>query len=195
VQLRTENRSTTAYNLVGFQTNLTFPEQRRVFGMIPGLQQVSFLRYGVMHRNTFVDSPRLLDSDLSLRSRPRVHIAGQLAGTEGYLEAAAGGLVSALGLIRKRLGRPPLRLPVETALGSLLAYVTDPDTGPFQPMHVNFGLLPPLDPPIRGKRERHVAYAARGSAALDSWLAAAGDLEVPAVRTMTDAIASEQVRS
>lgn len=190
VQLRAENRDGTAYNLVGFQTNLTFAEQRRVFGMIPGLGNASFLRYGVMHRNTFVDSPRLLDPDLSLRTLPRVRIAGQLAGTEGYLEAAACGLVAALGIVRRGLGQPPLRLPRETATGSLLAYATDPDTRPFQPMHVNFGLLPPLDPPVRGKRERYAAYSARGSVALGSWLAKAGGLEVAAVRAKTGAIAS-----
>jgi methylenetetrahydrofolate--tRNA-(uracil-5-)-methyltransferase len=193
VQLRAENRGATAYNLVGFQTNLTFAEQRRIFGMIPGLEAAPFLRYGVMHRNTFVDSPRLLGPDLALRDRPRVRIAGQLAGTEGYLEAVAGGLVSALGVVRKRLGGSPLRLPDQTALGSLLAYATDPDTRPFQPMHVNFGLLPALEPPVRGKHERHAAYAARGSAALDSWLADAGELEVPKVCARAHAVAREPV--
>lgn len=182
VQLRAENRDGTAYNLVGFQTNLTFPEQRRVFGMIPGLAGATFLRYGVMHRNTFVDAPRLLAPDLSVRSTPRIRIAGQLAGTEGYLEAAASGLVAALGVVRGRAEGPPLVLPSDTALGSLLAYATDPATDPYQPMHVNFGLLPPMEPPIKGKRERYAAYAARGDASLRAWLAGAGDLGVPAVR-------------
>jgi methylenetetrahydrofolate--tRNA-(uracil-5-)-methyltransferase len=193
VQLRAENRARTAYNLVGFQTNLTFAEQRRVFGMIPGLERASFLRYGVMHRNTFVDSPRLLDPDLSLRSFPRVRVAGQLAGTEGYLEAAACGLVAALGVVTRDSGRPSLRLPRETAIGSLLAYATDPDTHPFQPMHVNFGLLPPLDRPVRGKRERYAAYAARGGVALDAWLSEADDLGVEPVRASVDRLAMRPV--
>jgi methylenetetrahydrofolate--tRNA-(uracil-5-)-methyltransferase len=185
VQLRAENRACTAYNLVGFQTNLTFPEQRRVFGMIPGIGAAPFLRYGVMHRNTFVDAPRLLRTDLALRSDPRVRIAGQLAGTEGYLEAAASGLVAALGLIGARGGASaaPLRLPEVAALGALLAYATDPDTTPYQPMHVNFGLMPPLEPPVKGKRERAAAYAARGASAMAQWLAAAQDLGFDAVRS------------
>jgi methylenetetrahydrofolate--tRNA-(uracil-5-)-methyltransferase len=183
VQLRPESRDSTAYNLVGFQTNLTFAEQTRVFRLIPGLERAEFLRYGVMHRNTFLDAPRLLTGDLALRSCPRVRIAGQLAGTEGYLEAAGGGLIAALGIVRARRSGLPVVLPRETALGSLLAYATDPTTSPYQPMHVNFGLLPPLIPPVRGKRERYAAYAERGDSALEVWLdAAAGGLELPAVR-------------
>lgn len=170
VQLRPENREGTAYNLVGFQTNLRFGEQERVFRMIPGLQRAEFLRYGVMHRNTFLDAPRLLTGDLALRSEPRIRIAGQLAGTEGYLEAAAGGLVAALGLLRARSGGPAVQLPRETALGALLSYATDPDTEPYQPMHVNFGLVPPLEPHIRNKQARHAALAERGAAALAAWL-------------------------
>jgi methylenetetrahydrofolate--tRNA-(uracil-5-)-methyltransferase len=185
VQLRAENRACTAYNLVGFQTNLTFPEQRRVFGMIPGIRTVPFLRYGVMHRNTFVDAPRLLRGDLALRSDPRVRIAGQLAGTEGYLEAAASGLIAALGLVRARADAQatPLRLPETTALGALLAYATAPDTTPYQPMHVNFGLMPPLDPPVKGKRERAAAYASRGALALAHWVEGSADLGIAAVRS------------
>jgi len=189
VQLRAENRAGTAYNLVGFQTNLTFGEQRRVFGMIPGLEQATFLRYGVMHRNTFVDAPRLLNADLSLRSDPRIRIAGQLSGTEGYLEAAASGLVAALGLVSRRESPSAgLSLPVESALGALLGYATDPETSPYQPMHVNFGILPPLDPPVRGKRERAAAYAARGATAMSAWLADSSLLGIDAVR---HALASE----
>ncbi|HEY5506680.1 MAG TPA: methylenetetrahydrofolate--tRNA-(uracil(54)-C(5))-methyltransferase (FADH(2)-oxidizing) TrmFO [Coriobacteriia bacterium] len=186
VQLRAENRAGTAYNLVGFQTNLTFPEQRRVFGMIPGLKSATFLRYGVMHRNTFVDSPRLLRSDLALRSEPRIRIAGQLAGTEGYLEAAASGLVAALGIVTARDsgGLPPLALPLTSAFGALLGYATDPATTPYQPMHVNFGLMPPLDPPVRGKRERAAAYAGRGSDAITAWVETAGALGIHDVRAL-----------
>jgi methylenetetrahydrofolate--tRNA-(uracil-5-)-methyltransferase len=189
VQLRAENRAGTAYNLVGFQTNLTFPEQRRVFGMIPGLGSGAFFRYGVMHRNTFVDAPRLLRSDLSLRADPRIRIAGQLAGTEGYLEAAASGLVAALGLVaaREGAGQPPLALPLTSAFGALLGYATDPDTTPYQPMHVNFGLMPPLVPPVRNKRERAAAYAARGSDAMASWVESAAALGIGEVRALVAA--------
>ena len=163
VQLRPENAAGTAYNLVGFQTNLTFPEQRRVFGMIPGLGGADFLRYGVMHRNTFIDAPRLLDDTLAVRATPRVRIAGQLAGTEGYLEAAAGGLVAALGVVAARNGTEPLHLPPTTAFGALLAYATDPATTAYQPMHVNYGIVPPLAQRVRGKQERYAAYSARAS--------------------------------
>lgn len=170
VQLRPENVEGTAYNLVGFQTNLTFPEQARVFRSIPGLESADFLRFGVMHRNTFLDAPRLLTPDLALREHPRVRIAGQLSGTEGYLEAAASGLVAALGHVAASTGGAPVVLPRETALGALLSYATDPATAPYQPMHVNFGLMPPLTPPVRGKRDRFAAYSERGSEALHAWL-------------------------
>lgn len=183
VQLRSENRACTAYNLVGFQTNLTFGEQRSVFGMIPGLEGATFLRHGVMHRNTFVDAPRLLRPDLALRSDPRIRIAGQLSGTEGYLEAAASGLIAALGLVRSTTpGAEPLSLPTETALGALLHYATDPETSPYQPMHVNFGILPPLDPPVRSKRDRGAAYSARGAAAIAAWSSSTDDLGLDTVR-------------
>jgi methylenetetrahydrofolate--tRNA-(uracil-5-)-methyltransferase len=182
VQLRAESRAQTAYNLVGFQTNLTFPEQRRVFGMIPGLGGATFLRYGVMHRNTFVDAPGLLTSDLALREAPRIRIAGQLSGTEGYLEGAASGLVAALGVIAARLGLELVRLPDETVLGALLGYATDLSTEAYQPMHVNFGLLPAPVPPIKGKRERYAAYAARGGVAMQAWLADHEPLGIPATR-------------
>jgi len=161
LQLRAENTAHTAFNLVGCQTNLTFREQRRVFALVPGLADAEFLRYGVMHRNTFIDAPRVLDPDLSVRGEPRIRIAGQLAGTEGYLEAAATGLLAALAIAAKRMGLPFQALPRETALGSLVAYATDPATQPYQPMHVNLGLLPPLDQPVRSKRDRHRAFADR----------------------------------
>lgn len=176
VQLRPETASASAYNMVGFQTNLAFAEQRRVFALIPALEHAEFLRYGVMHRNSFIDAPRLLARDLSMRALPRVRIAGQLAGTEGYLEAAATGLVAALGVWSARNGTPPLTLPTSTALGSLLAYATDPATVDYQPMHVNFGLVPPLDPPVRGKRDRYAAYSARARAELEDYLRRRPDL-------------------
>lgn len=161
VQLRAENRLNTAYNLVGFQTNLTFPEQERVLRMIPGLENAEFVRHGVMHRNTFVDAPRLLDATLALRTLPRVRIAGQLAGTEGYMEAAASGLLAALCTLADIRGVEPLVLPATGAFGALIAYATDPETERYQPMHVNWGIVPPLETRVRGKRERYAAYAAR----------------------------------
>ncbi len=161
VQLRAENRDKSAFNLVGFQTSLRFDEQRRVFRMIPGLENAEFLRYGVMHRNTFVDAPRVLGPDFALRSRPSVSFAGQLTGTEGYLEAAGTGLLAALNVFAKLTGQAPVVLPETSALGSLVAYATDPETTDYQPMHVNFGLVHPLDPPIRNKKERYEAYARR----------------------------------
>ncbi|MHB9003777.1 MAG: methylenetetrahydrofolate--tRNA-(uracil(54)-C(5))-methyltransferase (FADH(2)-oxidizing) TrmFO [Coriobacteriia bacterium] len=164
VQLRAENRSNTAYNLVGFQTNLTFPEQERVFRMIPGLESAEFARHGVMHRNTFVDAPRLLDATLALRTLPRIRIAGQLAGTEGYMEAAASGLLAALATMVDIRGLEPLVLPATGAFGALIAYATDPATERYQPMHVNWGIVPPLETRVRGKRERYAAYAARAQA-------------------------------
>lgn len=172
VQLRAENRMNTAYNLVGFQTNLTFPEQERVFRMIPGLENAEFLRHGVMHRNTFVDAPRLLDASLALRTLPRVRIAGQLSGTEGYLEAVASGLLAALSTLADIRGLPPLVLPATGAFGALIAYATDPATERYQPMHVNWGIVPPLDTRVKGKRERYAAYAARAQADMSTALAA-----------------------
>jgi methylenetetrahydrofolate--tRNA-(uracil-5-)-methyltransferase len=161
LQLRAENAERTAYNLVGCQTNLTFSEQCRVFALVPGLEHADFLRFGVMHRNTFIDAPRTLNVDLSVRTAPRIRIVGQLAGTEGYLEAAATGLIGALAVAAERTGLRIAPLPAETALGALIAYATDPATTPYQPMHVNLGLLPPLDPPVRSKRERHHAFSER----------------------------------
>jgi methylenetetrahydrofolate--tRNA-(uracil-5-)-methyltransferase len=171
VQLRAENAASTAYNLVGFQTNLAFGEQERVFRMIPGLGDAEFLRHGVMHRNTFVDAPRLLDPTLALRTNPLVRLAGQLTGTEGYVEAAASGLIAALNTWADVRSHPPLVLPATTALGALIAYATDPATQPYQPMHVNFGIVPPLEPRVRGKRERYAAYGMRARADLARWLA------------------------
>jgi len=170
VQLRAENAAATAYNLVGFQTNLTFPEQRRVFSTIPGLARAEFLRYGVMHRNTFIDAPRLLDSTLALRDEPRIRFAGQITGTEGYLEAAATGLLAAANTAAWLQNQPPVVLPHTTALGSLVAYATDPETQRYQPMHVNFGLVPPLDCRVRGKRERYSAYSERARTDFTKWL-------------------------
>ncbi|WP_418617969.1 methylenetetrahydrofolate--tRNA-(uracil(54)-C(5))-methyltransferase (FADH(2)-oxidizing) TrmFO [Slackia isoflavoniconvertens] len=172
VQLRAENAQGTAYNLVGFQTNLTFGEQKRVFRMIPGLQNAEFARYGVMHRNTFIQAPRLLDRDLRLRSVDApVYVAGQLSGTEGYCEAIASGLMCALFVYAQLQGMQAPLLPVETAFGALLDYATDPATQDYQPMHVNFGILKPLDQHIRNKGMRYAAYAERGSRAMEGYVA------------------------
>lgn len=171
LQLRAENADGTAYNLVGFQTNLTFGEQKRVFRMIPGLQNAEFFRFGVMHRNTFFDSPHVLDRTFAIPGT-KVRLAGQITGTEGYVEAIASGLVAALNTYAEIIGAAPLELPVTGALGSLIAYATDPATEQYQPMHVNFGLVPPLeDGKRRGKRERYAAYADRAERDLDAYLA------------------------
>lgn len=172
VQLRAENAQGTAYNLVGFQTNLTFGEQKRVFRMIPGLQNAEFARYGVMHRNTFIQAPRLLDRNLRLRGVDApVYVAGQLSGTEGYCEAIASGLMCALFVYAQLQGMQAPLLPVETAFGALLDYATDPVTQDYQPMHVNFGILKPLDQHIRNKGMRYAAYAERGSRAMEGYVA------------------------
>lgn len=166
VQLRAENAQRTAYNLVGFQTNLTWPEQRRVFRMIPGLAQAEFLRYGVMHRNSFVDSPHALDATFAI---PGTHtrLAGQITGTEGYVEAIASGLLAALNTYAEILGLSYPVLPHTGALGSLVSYATNPATVGYQPMHVNFGLVPPLEDAPRRKddRRRRMAERARNDMA------------------------------
>lgn len=180
VQLRAENADSTAYNLVGFQTNLTFPEQRRVFRMIPGLEQAEFFRYGVMHRNTFVDAPHVLDRTFKVPGTT-VRLAGQITGTEGYTEAIASGLLAALNTYADLAGLEPVSLPATGALGSLVAYATDPATQDYQPMHVNFGIVPPLeDGRRRSKRDRYAAYAERAQADLAAYLASRADLGIKA---------------
>ncbi len=171
VQLRAENAAATAYNLVGFQTNLTWPEQRRVFSMIPGLEHAEFLRYGVMHRNTFIDAPHVLDHTLAIPTVPTVRFAGQVTGTEGYCEAIASGLYAALCTYADLAGTPTPEVPAQSAFGALLAYATDPRTEDYQPMHVNFGLMQPLPVRIRDKRERYAAYAHRARVALGDAIA------------------------
>lgn len=176
VQLRAENAACTAYNLVGFQTNLTFGEQKRVFRMIPGLENAEFFRYGVMHRNTFVDAPHVLDATFAVPGT-RVRLAGQITGTEGYTEAIASGLLAALNTFADMAALPSVSLPRTGALGSLVAYATNPKTVDYQPMHVNFGVVPPLaDGKRRGKRDRYAAYSARALSDLDAFLASRGDL-------------------
>ncbi|WP_072415499.1 methylenetetrahydrofolate--tRNA-(uracil(54)-C(5))-methyltransferase (FADH(2)-oxidizing) TrmFO [Collinsella phocaeensis] len=176
VQLRAENADRTAYNLVGFQTNLTFGEQRRVFRMIPGLENAEFFRYGVMHRNTFVDAPRVLDGTFRVPGT-KVRLAGQITGTEGYTEAIASGLVAALNTYADLTGAGALELPRTGAFGSLVAYATDPATVDYQPMHVNFGIVPALeDGRRRSKRDRYAAYAQRALTDLDAYIASRPEL-------------------
>lgn len=151
VQLRQENLEKTMYNLVGFQTHLTFGEQKRVFRMIPGLENAEFLRYGVMHRNTYLDSPRLLDATYMLRSRPGLFFAGQMTGVEGYVESTSSGLVAGVNAARLVLGKEPLLLPSLTAIGALAHYVSDANVVNFQPMNANFGIVDPLGYKVRGK--------------------------------------------
>ncbi len=179
VQLRAENAARTAYNLVGFQTNLTWPEQRRVFRMIPGLERAEFLRYGVMHRNSFVDAPHALDATFKIPGTS-VRLAGQITGTEGYVEAIATGLLAALNTVAELRGEGAVVLPVTTSLGSLVRYASDPATVGYQPMHVNFGLYPPLEGAPRRKAERHAALVRRAREDLDAYLAARPGLVVAA---------------
>ena len=161
VQLRRENSKATLFNLVGFQTNLKFGEQKRVFSMIPALKNAEFVRYGVMHRNTFINSPKLLNKNLSLKQNGNVFFAGQLSGVEGYMESAASGIIAGINALRLLKGEAPLILPDYTMIGALLGYITDSTVENFQPMGANFGIIPPLTETIRDKRERYGALAER----------------------------------
>lgn len=161
VQLRKENAKGTLYNLVGFQTNLKFPEQKRVFSLIPGLENAEFMRYGVMHRNTFLNSTKLLNKNLSLKSKPNIFFAGQLTGVEGYMESAACGIIAGMNAANFALGEKPIILPEFTMIGALLNYITDETVSDFQPMGANFGILPELKHLIRDKRERYSCLSNR----------------------------------
>lgn len=175
VQLRAENSACTAYNLVGFQTNLTWPEQKRVFRLIPGLENAEFFRYGVMHRNSFIDAPHYLDATFALPGTS-VRFAGQICGTEGYTEAIASGLYAALNTYADLMGYKPAILPVTGAFGSLVKYATDSETADYQPMHVNFGIVPPLEGPRMKKRERYAAYSERALKDLDAFISDRNEL-------------------
>ncbi len=168
VQLRQDNAAASLYNIVGFQTHLKWPEQKRVFSMIPGLENAEFVRYGVMHKNTYLHSPRLLDARFRLRGRERWYFAGQMTGVEGYVESAASGLMAGLHAARAVLGLPEVLFPPVTAHGALAAYISNPEVRDFQPMNINFGLLPPLQRKFRNKREKNAALAARALDALDA---------------------------
>ena len=170
VQLRRENAQGSMFNLVGFQTNLKFGEQKRVFSMIPGLENAEFVRYGVMHRNSFLDSPRVLNIDFSVKNQPNVFFAGQITGVEGYMESAASGIIAGINAVRYAKGIEPLKLPNTTMIGALSAYISDETVNNFQPMGANFGVLPSLETKIRDKRERYAALSARALNDLDSAL-------------------------
>ena len=168
VQLRRDNSDGTIYNLVGFQTHLTWPEQKRVFTMIPALKNAEFLRYGVMHRNTYLDSPRMLDRYYRVKAEPRILFAGQVTGVEGYVESTASGCLAGLELARRLLGKPPVDFPQETAIGALALYVSNESVANFQPMNVNFGIMPPLGYRVKGKRNKNAELSKRGLEILDT---------------------------
>jgi methylenetetrahydrofolate--tRNA-(uracil-5-)-methyltransferase len=182
VQLRQDNHEATLYNLVGFQTKMTYPEQRRVLRMIPGLEHAEFVRLGSLHRNTFINSPRVLRPTLQLRARPQTFVAGQLIGVEGYVESAAAGLLAAINVARVLRRQPGVVPPATTALGSLVCYITDPRRRDFQPMNANYGLFPPIITRERGRDKRRV-LAARAARDLQMWIAAhdvePGEAELP----------------
>ena len=167
VQLRKENAKGSLYNLVGFQTNLKFPEQKRVFSLIPGLENAEFMRYGVMHRNTFLNSTKLINKNLSLKSNPNIFFAGQITGVEGYMESAACGIIAGINAANFALDEEPIILPEFTMIGALLNYITDETVSDFQPMGANFGILPELDRHIRDKRERYSCLSRRSLAWFD----------------------------
>ena len=167
VQLRKDNADGTIYNLVGFQTHLKWGEQKRVFSMIPALKNAQYLRYGVMHRNTYLDSPRLLDRYYRLVKEPRIAFAGQMTGVEGYVESCASGFLAGVEMARRLRGMEPLDLPKETAIGALGLYVSNESVGSFQPMNINFGIMPPLGHKVRGKRNKNAELSARSLALID----------------------------
>ena len=167
VQLRRDNADGTIYNMVGFQTHLTWGEQKRVFSMIPALRSAEFVRYGVMHRNTYLNSPRLLDRYYRLRSEPRISFAGQMTGVEGYVESAASGMLVGIETAARVLGLPPVDFPQETAIGALGLYISGGSVGDFQPMNINFGIITPLDHRVKGKRNKNAAISARSLEIID----------------------------
>ena len=170
LQLRKENAEGSMLNLVGFQTNLTFGEQKRVFSMIPALKNAEFVRYGVMHRNTFINSPELLNSGYGFKGRDGLFFGGQITGVEGYMESASSGILAGINAAACILGKKPLILPKDTMMGALAAYISDPTVKNFQPMGANFGVLPPIEPHIRDKKERYAALAKRGIESLEKEL-------------------------
>ncbi len=175
VQLRRDNAEGSIYNMVGFQTHLAFPEQKRVFSMIPALREAEFVRYGVMHRNTYLDSPRLLDHRYRLKASPRIRFAGQMTGVEGYVESCASGMLAALELAAELRGEPAWDFPRETAIGALSHYISDESVMDFQPMNVNFGIIAPLGYRVKGKRNKNLELSARSLALLEQLQAQRGE--------------------
>lgn len=171
VQLRREDAAGMLYNLVGFQTNLKFGEQKRVFGLIPGLEHAEFTRYGVMHRNTFLNAPQVLDSTYQCRKEPRLFFAGQMTGVEGYMESASSGMLAGINALRFAQGQPLVTPPDTTMIGALARWVQAGGEGDYQPMGANFGVLPPIEPHIRDKRQRYAALSQRALASLAEWQA------------------------
>ncbi|WP_177505367.1 methylenetetrahydrofolate--tRNA-(uracil(54)-C(5))-methyltransferase (FADH(2)-oxidizing) TrmFO [Anaerosinus sp.] len=169
VQLRQDNYAASLYNIVGFQTHLKWPEQKRVFGLIPGLDTAEFVRYGVMHRNTFINSPMVLSPTLQLKSNAKIFFAGQMTGVEGYIESASGGLIAGINAARLVEEKEPVVFPEDTAHGALCHYITQAESKKFQPMNVNFGLLPPLGERIRDKKEKNRTIAMRALASLQKF--------------------------
>ncbi len=170
VQLRRDNADGTLYNMVGFQTHLTWAEQRRVFTMIPALKNADFVRFGVMHRNTYLNSPQLLDRYYRLRSDPRISFAGQMTGVEGYVESSASGMLVGIETAARVLGLPPVDFPQETAIGALGLYISGGSVGDFQPMNINFGIIAPLGHRVKGKRNKNAAISERSLAIIDEIL-------------------------
>lgn len=171
VQLRQDDGAGTLYNIVGFQTQLKWGEQKKVFSLIPGLENVDIVRYGVMHRNTFMNAPKILTPTYQMRQHPNLFFAGQMTGVEGYVESAASGLVAGMNAARLAQGELLHRMPDETAIGSLARYITEANPDNFQPMNVNFGLFPPLEKRIRSKAERAEKYAERALTSMDEFVA------------------------
>ena len=167
VQLRKDNAQGSIYNIVGFQTHLRWPEQKRVFSMIPALKNAEYIRYGVMHRNTFLDSPRLLDRYYRVKGNERIMFAGQITGVEGYVESTASGCLAAMELSRRLTGKDPVNFPKETAIGAMALYISDQSVVNFQPMNVNFGLIPQLGYRVKGKRNKNAEISKRALEALD----------------------------
>jgi methylenetetrahydrofolate--tRNA-(uracil-5-)-methyltransferase len=171
VQLRQDNAAATLYTMVGFQTNLRWPDQKRVLRMIPGLEEAEFERLGQMHRNTYLNSPRLLLPTLQMRTAPHLFLAGQITGVEGYVGSSGTGLLAGINAARYLAEKPPVVLPDVTMLGALVSYICNAEPGFFQPMKANFGLMPPLDQPARQKRQRYEAYSTRALEALNECIA------------------------
>lgn len=170
VQLRQDNKEGTLYNIVGFQTHLKWGEQKRVFSLIPGLENAEFVRYGVMHRNTYINSPKLLTNTLQLKLKPNIMFAGQITGVEGYIESASSGMVAGINMSRLMNNQEPLIFPITTAHGALCQYITDDTSKNFQPMNVNYGIFPELAKRMKNKAERNSKHAERALNDLENFL-------------------------